>query len=366
MTIQRTRAAAPRLAPSLPKALGCNLTSAALAARRDHIAAFDVLRSAAATAVVVIHVLRPYRDLLGEIPDAHWMSAIVLNGMSRWSVPTFIMITGALMLADPRSFSLASYVGHRVTKVLIPFVAWSLLYAVLAGFSRDGYDATVTVTRLVELPRQESYYHLGFFYYFIPLYLLIPALVLLVKSGKPGTVITLTAAWLALTTLYLLHAESVFGTDLVMYGGYLLLGYVLFTYHPLPVLPLALLALVAVAITNGTVIDESLDAGRYEVGRWFSYKTVNTVVVAAFVFVGVRAYVSRFSARALGISELVARHSLGIFLIHPLFLWPVHEFELYRGHPLLVIPMWALVCGGLALLTSSWLRRHRVSAWLVP
>jgi surface polysaccharide O-acyltransferase-like enzyme len=356
-----------RALPLLTAANPSELTkSTALAAKREHIAAFDVLRSAAAAAVVVIHVLRPYRDQLGEVPDTHWMSAIALNGLSRWSVPTFIMITGALMLADPRSFSVGYYLRHRVTKVLIPFVAWSLLYAGLAGFSRGGYDATVTLTRLAELPTHESYYHLGFFYYFIPLYLLIPALVLLINFRQTRIFITLTAAWLTLTTLYLFDADGVMEADLIMYGGYLLLGYVLFTYRRTPVLPLALLALGAVMITNSIVIGESLDAGRYQVGRWFSYKTVNTVIVAAFVFVGVLAYASRLSARALGIFEFVARHSLGIFLIHPLFLWPVHEFELYRGHPLVIIPMWALLCGGLALLTSWWLRSHRVSAWLVP
>jgi len=294
------------------------------------------------------------------------MSAIALNGLSRWSVPAFIMITGALMLADPRSFSVGYYLRHRVTKVLIPFVAWSFLYAVLAGLTQEGYDATATVTRLAELPTHESYYHLGFFYYFIPLYLLIPALVMLVNSTRAGIVVALTAAWFTLTALYLLDADGVLGTDLIMYGGYLLFGYVLFTYRPLPVPLLALLALGAVVITNSTVIGESLNAGSYEVGRWFSYKTANTAIVAAFVFAAALAYASRLSANALGTFRFIAEHSLGVFLIHPLFLWPAHEFELYRGHPLVVIATWTFVCGGLALLTSWLLRRHRFSAWLVP
>lgn len=340
--------------------------STAPTAKREHIAAFDALRSVAAVAVVMVHVLRPYRDQLGEIPDAYWMSAVMLNGLSRWSVPIFIMITGALMLADPRPFAVGDYLRHRVSKVLIPFVAWSLLYAVLAGLTSGGFDAAETLARLVELPTHETYYHLGFFYYFIPLYLLIPVLLLLVKSGQRALVITLTIAWLALTTLYLIEAEGIFGVDIVMYGGYLLLGYVLFTCRLFPVALLALLALGALVMTNSMVIAESLDAERYQVARWFSYKTLNTVVVASFVFAGVLACASYLSARALVIFEFVARHSLGIFLIHPLFLWPVHEFELLRGHPLVVIPMWTLVCGGLALLTSWWLRSHRASAWLVP
>ena len=367
MTVLPGRAGAPAVGFAVaPREAAGRSHLAAQTGTREHIAAFDVLRSIAAAAVIVIHVLRPYRDQLGEIPDAQWMTAVTLNGLSRWAVPVFIMITGALMLSDPRAFSVGYYLRHRLTKVLIPFVAWSLLFAVLAGVSQTGYDATVTTSRLAELPTHETYYHLGFFYYFIPLYLLIPMLMLLVNSGQTATVIATTGAWLALTTFYLFHAEGVLGIDLVMYGGYLLLGYILLVYRPSRIAMLGLLALVGVAITDSIVISESLDAGTYRVGRWFSYKTVNTVVLAAFVFVGVVAYAHHLSARALAVFEFVGKHSLGIYLIHPLFLWPVEQFELYRGHPLLMIPIWASMCGGLALITSWWLRRYRVSAWLVP
>ena len=336
---------------------------------REHVSAFDVMRTVAATAVVVIHVLGPYRDRLGEIPDSHWMSAIALNGMSRWCIPVFIMITGALLLSDPRPLKFGYFLRRRVAKVLIPFLVWSVLYAVVAGLSLDGHDAALTTALLKELPTHETYYHLAFFYYFIPLYLLIPVLKPLADAQRRGVIFALTAAWLVLTVLYLFEAEGIFGIDLVMYGGYLLLGYVLFTRarpSSASFASLALLGLTAVAIADYAVISTSLDAGRYHPGDWFSYKTVNTVLLAAFVFAGVLAYDHRLSARTFRLFEFVGRHSLGVYLIHPLFLWPVRAFDLYYGHPLLMIPFWTFVCGGAALTVSWLLRRHRVTAWLVP
>ncbi|ENM5858245.1 acyltransferase, partial [Vibrio mimicus] len=46
---------------------------------------FDLLRAIAAVAVIAIHVLAPYRDLLGEIPFAEWLIAVTVNGASRWA-----------------------------------------------------------------------------------------------------------------------------------------------------------------------------------------------------------------------------------------------------------------------------------------
>lgn len=71
---------------------------------------FDLLRCIAAIAVVAIHVLAPYRNELNVIPFDQWASAVTINGLSRWAVPVFIMITGALMLSDQREFNPSYYI----------------------------------------------------------------------------------------------------------------------------------------------------------------------------------------------------------------------------------------------------------------
>ncbi len=70
----------------------------------------------AAIAVVVIHVLGPYREQLGVISDSAWLTATSFNSFSRWAVPVFIMITGALMLTDNREFDLNYYVRRRLAR----------------------------------------------------------------------------------------------------------------------------------------------------------------------------------------------------------------------------------------------------------
>ena len=333
---------------------------------REHVVAFDLLRSVAAVAVVVIHVVGPYRERIGVIPNAEWAIAVAFNGLSRWSVPVFIMITGALLLSDPRPFQLGHYVRRRVAKVLVPFLAWSVAYAVIAGASLEGFDATVTAERLRALPIHETYYHLGFFYYFIPLYLLVPLLRPLVRRAPPGIALAAVVVWLGLTTLYLAGERGFWSIDPVLFGGYLLFGWALWQRNFPPFALLVVAGVVALAIGVVMVVSRSLEAERYVIGAWFSYKSLHTAIAAGLVFaLGLR-LASRLPPRLVRVFGFVGTHSLGIYLLHPLFLWPVRTFDLYGPHPLLVIPFWTVMCGGLALVASVALRRLRVTAWLVP
>ena len=145
---------------------------------------FDLLRCVAAVAVIAIHVLAPYRNELGVISFSNWATAVSVNSVSRWAVPVFIMISGALLLSDARSFNFKYYVQRRLGKVFIPFVVWSLFYAYLSGWTSTGFDSSVSQQVLSDSLHHETYYHLGFFYYFIPLYLLIPFYQIFVRRDR--------------------------------------------------------------------------------------------------------------------------------------------------------------------------------------
>ena len=74
---------------------------------RQRVLFFDLLRCVAAVAVIAIHVLAPY------LPFNEWFTAVGVNGVTRWAVPVFILITGALMLSDTRPFDAKYYVKRR-------------------------------------------------------------------------------------------------------------------------------------------------------------------------------------------------------------------------------------------------------------
>lgn len=330
---------------------------------------FDLLRCVAALAVVLIHALGPYRHLIGEIPLADWSIAVGLNSMSRWAVPVFIMITGALLLSDRRRFQPALFFNKRFAKVLLPFLAWSVFYAYLSGWSATGFEWSVASQVIADFFSHHTYYHLGFFYYFLPLYFLIPVYRwFIVEHGRAGLHAFLIV-WLLTASLYLLRVDGPWSNSIWLYSGFLMLGYYL--YQELPVnrrgvLIATCLGGSALLGTIVMVISSSIENGEYTVGRWLSYKTINTVLAATMVFVWCRYYAERISSRAMRVVTFISRYSLGIYLLHPLFLWPLYQLDWPLMHPLLGLPIWIAVSGGLALALSWVLAKYRFSAWLVP
>lgn len=330
---------------------------------------FDLLRCVAAIAVIAIHVLAPYRYTLGVLPLDQWLTAVAVNGASRWAVPVFILISGALLLSDQRPFNLKYYAQRRLGKVLIPFIVWSLFYAYLSGWTAAGFDGEVASDVLANSYHHYTYYHLGFFYYFIPLYLLIPFFQILVRKVDDTVLYVLLGLWLFTTTLFLAQIDGPWSNQYYLYSGYLLLGYVLYQKMPnnKQTLRLFVIAgLIALAATIGMVVWRSLDVGTYTIGRWFSYKTLNTVVIASMVFMLGRYYGEGLSGKSMKVIGFISTHSLGIYILHPLFLWPVKNYGWDQGHPALMIPLWVFVSGSAALATSWLVSKSSKTSWLLP
>lgn len=57
----------------------------------------DALRGFAALFVVLLHVTAGSL-CADKAVDSEWIAANVLNGLTRWTVPVFVMLSGAFML----------------------------------------------------------------------------------------------------------------------------------------------------------------------------------------------------------------------------------------------------------------------------
>ncbi len=336
---------------------------------KDRVFFFDLARCVAAVAVIAIHVLAPYRNQLGDIPFDYWLTAVTVNSVSRWAVPVFILISGALMLSDSRPFELKYYLKRRLGKVFIPFVIWSLFYAYLSGWSATGFNGGLVIERLQEAGHHATYYHLGFFYYFIPLYFVMPIFQWCIKQCGDDWLFGFIVIWLITSTLFLLRIDGVWSYQMWLYSGFLPLGYTLYKKTPsnlMITLGFTLIGSVALAMTIYMVISMSLEAGKYSFGRWLSYKTVNTIMAASMVLMLCRYFGEGLSAVSRKVVGFISQHSLGIYLLHPIFLWPMKEFGWYTWHPALVIPLWVIISGGASLIMSWLLSKTTKTAWLLP
>lgn len=339
-----------------------------MSSKREPVFYLDLLRVIAATAVVVIHVLGPYKDLYGQITLFDWLTAVGFNSLSRWCVPIFIMITGMLFLSDQRSFNLNYFLERRVMKVLVPFLFWAAFYSFLGGLTPGfEYEWGSVLGTLKTLPYKSTWYHLGFYYYFIPLYFVIPFLKLATDAMSDDLLKFTALVWLWLTLSYFIRLDTFWHINTFLYGGYLVWGYCLAKFDTRRYESLIIAGgLLGLALTFAGVVWLSVEKGMYSVGRFNSYKTINTVLAATMIFCLAKHYGDRIQGRTRQIISFISRYSLGLYLVHPLLLWPVRAYDLYWGSAAVMIPLWTVINIVTTLFVVWFLARNKLTRWLVP
>lgn len=329
----------------------------------------DLLRCAAALAVVAIHTLGPLRHLYGEVSLDQWLVAAEINSILRWAVPVFIMITGVLLLSDQRPFNLHNYLTKRFLKVVIPFLAWTLIYAVIGGLSINGWASDTTVNLLKNANNDPTWYHLWFFYNFIPLYFIIPFLAPLLFKLNQEHIKLIIFAWLLLTLIHWLKVKTPLRESIILYSGYLILGWYLANLPIKNYRYIIIGGCIAIMINLiGTWYWSELK-GDYS-STFMSYKTLNTVLISGMIFVLCKQYSDKVSSSLKPYITTVAKHTLGIYLIHPIFLIQVRNLDngIYSlfGHNALAIPALTILVFLASYFSVKLLEKNKLTCWLVP
>ncbi|GAA5188637.1 acyltransferase [Ferrimonas gelatinilytica] len=338
-----------------------------MSAPRQEIFYLHLLRAVAAIAVIAIHVLGPFRQMYGEIPLDAWFSAVAINASARWAVPLFMMISGALLLSSSKPFDAQYYLQRRLGKVVVPFVGWTLIYLAATSLL-EGPQAGLTA--LIALNTDPAWYHLWFFYDFIPLYFVIPLLAPLLKAMSEEQVKLLVVAWLTLTLMHLLKVPTPLSQNLILYSGYLVLGWYLFNHDTRAQWRYWIgLGVAALAINWVGSYLLTAEKGSYN-ALFMGYKTLNTVLIGAMIFLLAQRYAEAVGPRLRRWVTSLSTYSLGIYLLHPMLLIPVRtaierHYDAF-GHPALAIPLITLVTLLVAWALTALLSRIPLVRKLVP
>ena len=228
--------------------------------RAGHLLYPDLLRALAIFLVVGLHTVSGAVNSGALLGTPLWRVCNVLNLLGRMGVPLFFMISGFLLLSDPRTADPLPFYRRRFRRLLLPFLFWDAVCFLLRGFLEGrGFALKLFFTELVQ---QGSDYHLWFIYQIAALYLLAPFLRMIVERAERRSLWVLMGVILLVPTLLRLvnllqHALwfSPFKTPVEGYAGFFLLGYLLGTgeYSPrsrYAVYGLGLLALAAAALGN--------------------------------------------------------------------------------------------------------------------
>ncbi len=97
---------------------------------------YDLLRIVSTIAVISIHVSAYWLtantdvEIFGELYHAHLFSTCLWNVLSRFAVPCFMMLSGALLLSDERNAEYAYFYKKQFKRIGIPTLVFIALYLI--------------------------------------------------------------------------------------------------------------------------------------------------------------------------------------------------------------------------------------------
>lgn len=339
----------------------------------------DLIRVIAIFLVVMIHVSGQLTNVWGEIPEDQWTIADIYGGMARVAVPLFFMISGYLLL--PRSESLSTFYAKRMTRILIPFVVWSLIYL---GWYCGGHPNTCTPGLAWDLLlRQGTYYHLWFLYSLISIYLILPVLRLMIRPDTDKRILWyLIVLWLIfqpiLTTAhkfwdFSLKLSPPLATGFVCFFVF---GYLLgeITLSRARIIVSAIIWIIGTLITILGTYLLTRDSGQFD-GFFYDFVSLNVILASGAAFLLLR-WISEkkpfTSPKVHAFMRTLATSSFGIYLIHVIVIevlrygLPPLRVSSLMGNALWTVPLVSTVVFLLSFLIVHILQKLPILHHIVP
>lgn len=321
----------------------------------------DHLRGFATLAVIILHisaapVLYPY----AEITSANWWTGNIYDGAVRFCVPVFLMLSGALIL--PKIYTLQTFLKKRFSRIMLPFLFWSLLYIAydiyLKWENNEYLNATEISTFTFRQLKSGASSHLWYIYMLIGIYLVFPVISKWIAHSTHKEIWYYIIVWIfgILCGLSLLH-EIKTNISLVYFSGFLgypILGYLLASFKPSKkIKQYALLIFVVGTLITifGTYFQTEQDKQFYD--GLYSYLSPNVILASSGIFLLFRH--SHFQNPALiRAAKVISKYSYGIYLSHVLFISLLGRLGILWNmiNPVLGIPLTAFFCLTISLLVT--------------
>ncbi|MFI3322559.1 MAG: acyltransferase family protein [Rikenellaceae bacterium] len=169
--------------------------------KSERVQFLDFTRAIACFMVILVHACEFfYVGDIGNFSDDEIFWANFIDSALRACVPIFVMMSSYLLL--PLKDELEPFLKKRFTRVLIPFVVWSILYATIP-ILWGGLDATGVKESLLRLTHNFNMAsgHLWYIYMFIGIYLFMPIISPWLKTAKKRHIEYFLLLWF-LSTFY--------------------------------------------------------------------------------------------------------------------------------------------------------------------
>lgn len=277
-----------------------------------HIFSFDLLRILASIGVITIHAAAPSFTSVGLISNEEWFGIDLLACFVRWSVPIFVMLSGALILLIPIQHP-KQWVQKKLISLGIPTLIWTCIYAIVYGITRNTPFSLMQLGK--DLLFNQPYEHLYFLYILLQLYILAPLLQRALMRASQH-VIKLSLILFISASFYWNDSRFLF-TIAIPYLSYFIAGWYVWKYanekqfQLAPYLFFGSTLLMAIGTWHWTVIDRITD----NVILMNFHKPLVFIQTVAIFLMAQRVSIQ---PRWQPLMQKLAKASFGVYAAHPL------------------------------------------------
>lgn len=331
---------------------------------------YDLLRILAAFSVVMLHVSAQFWYNT-PVTDLRWLTANSYDALSRFGVPVFVMISGALFLPGPQKTDMKRLYAHNILRLLSLFIIWSCLYGLLDCWHYGFQNLTA---RNIFQEMLDGRFHLWYLPMQLGIYMLLPILRIWVQNADRKNI----QYFLLLFLIFQVGSETAsalfprgeieYAASLIRpymvcgYLGYFILGYYIAHYGIDQEYHRYIYAIGFVSAFCNVFLDNALSLRKGEpLGAIYDSFGVFTFAVSAALFLFFTAKVSRhsFGPKTRKLINELSRDTLGVYILH---LGLIERLEFIGIHSMMLpnvigIPLFTIFCFLICSLLAAILRR---------
>ena len=337
----------------------------------DRSIQLSLIRVLACAGIVVLHTVFAANEyFIDSVTPAQNLASRIAEDNMMWTVPLFLMVTGALQLDTSRELTWKKLFRKYVNRVLGALIVFSVLFR-LFDIIMDGEAFSLyslLAVSLREFITGKGWGHLWYLYLLLGIYMLLPFFRMVISRCSDRDLLYLACIYCVFNSV--IPCVEGFGINIAFYISesliyplYLLLGYMLREKRLKLTLPAA-----AVMLAVSTAGIAALDVLKYSGGAevpsvFFGYSSPLVIMQSAGLFALMISAEDKSLASVRRAVSAVDVHTFGIYLIHMVFvrlLFKYMRFDPYQEPAALLLALCVAAFFALSLAAAFILRKAPV------
>ncbi len=320
---------------------------------KQRVAYLDWLRVISIFAVIVLHVAAQnwYKT---DVNGIRWQTFNVYDSLVRWSVPVFVMISGALMLG--RNIDIRRLYSRNILRLVTAYFFYNTIYALLLGYKGIKLVSNILIGK----------FHMWFIPMIIGLYICIPVIDKIIESEKTTEYFLISAIVFTSLIPWIVQLTNNFGSENVKtiisalndvykdvnfhfaagYTGYFVAGRWLNKKELSKKTRKIIYILGIVGIVLTVLLTSALSVNNQKAtGTYYGYFSFNVAVTAIAVFVWAKYNIAN-NNKLDRIINILSKYSFGIYLVHILVMEQLNirlTLNTMSFHPVISVPVLSAV-----------------------